>query len=97
MTRTSRPTKKSKPNLPDCLLKRLKEEDRGAHADYYNLAATKAIRKLLTEELEDRVSKSVLASDRKDKYELASWAELQADQIGYRRAMRDLIKLLTKE
>ena len=83
--------------LPPSLKKLLKKEDAEAYEEYYHQAATKAIRKLLAEELNKRIDTNVLASEKKDKYDLPSWAELQADSIGYRRAMRELIKLLTKE
>lgn len=96
MTQKRAPKKKPS-RLPTSLKNLLKREDEGAYEEYYHQQATKAVRKLLVEELTKRIESNVLASEKKDKYELPSWAELQADSIGYRRAMRELIKLLTKE
>ncbi len=86
-----------KSNLPQTCKRLIKKEDLGAYEEYYNLASTKAIRKLLAKDLEGRIQSNVLASEKKDKYEIPSWAEYQADSIGYRRALRELITLLTKE
>lgn len=95
MTQRKARTKPSR--LPPSLKKLLKKEDEGAYEEYYHQQSTKAVRKLLVEDLTKRIETNVLASEKKDKYDLPSWAELQADSIGYRRAMRELIKLLTKE
>jgi len=92
-----RKTPKKPSRLPPSLKKLLKKGDEEAYEEYYHQAATKAVRKLLVEDLNKRLETNVLASEKKDKYILPSWAELQADSIGYRRAMRELIKLLTKE
>ena len=93
--RQKKELKKNK--LPACLIKLIPKEDLEAYEEYYSLAATKAVRELLAKELTLRISRNVLASEKKDKYDSPSWAEYQADSIGYRRAMRDLIGLLTKE
>ena len=89
--------KKKPSKLPIELTRLLKKGDISTYEDYYLSPATKAIRMLIVEELDKQIELSVLASDKKDKYQSPSWAELQADSIGYRRSLRQLKKLLTKE
>lgn len=95
--RKNQPKKNHKSKLPPALQKHVREEDSGKYEEYYTNGATIAIRKLLVTELEYRLEQAILESERKDKYELASWIEFQADNIGYRRGLRNLILLLTKE
>lgn len=94
---TQKKSQSKKSSLNPSLRRLIKKEDLGAYEEYYTLASTKAIRELLAKDLASRINVNVLASEKKDKYENPSWAEYQADSIGYRRALRELITLLTKE
>lgn len=83
--------------LPTCLSDRAdKTSETKQYTEYFFAASTTAVRRLLIEELLDRVERSVAKSDASDKYELASWDRYQADQVGYRRALREIIKLLDR-
>lgn len=82
-------TKKSMPES----LKRL-VEDKEAYEQYYNEGSTRAIRKLIAEELRNRIEIAVIKSENLERYEGGNWAEYQSDSIGYRRALREIIRLL---
>ena len=81
-------------NLPTSFLNILSEEEKSVYEDYFNCAATKQLRKKLVEYYGKQIDGSYLKSEKEVKYEIPSWSEYQADAIGYRRAMRDIIKLL---
>lgn len=55
------------------------------------------LRKRIRELLKEKADTSVAASRSKDGYNNPSWAYLQADAIGYQRAMHEIISLLTHE
>ena len=84
--------KKSQRMIPTCLLNRV--DDKEAYKQYYNDGSTKAILKLLQEELTARVSADVIKSEGFDKFEYGNWEHYQAASIGYRKALRELIRLL---
>lgn len=52
------------------------------------------VRKRLKELLEDKIRVSHKNSLTKDGYEIANWALKQADQVGYERAINDVIDLI---
>ncbi len=52
-------------------------------------------RKRLIELLEEKISTADTTSLDKDGYDVANWAYKQADLIGYKRALRDVINLVT--
>lgn len=85
-----------KNQLPSSLLTLLKKEDIEAYTEYFYSPATRAIRELLIEGLWAKAKVVLANSDAKNKYDLSSWSELQADSIGYRRAINDFIRLLEK-
>ena len=95
--RKRQPQKQKSNDLPETLKRHLKEEDIDQYAEQYHCPATRASRELLAKELSRRLENAILDSEKKDKYDLSSWIEFQADNIGYRRAVRELISLLTKE
>ena len=76
-------------SLPECLKRLVPEEDQTSYIEYYHLQSTRAIRKLLAEELENRINTAVLSSERNERYDLEAWAEFQASNIGYRKALRE--------
>ncbi len=59
--------------------------------DYLSSLTT---RKRLTELLEEKINVAEVASFDKEGYEVANWAYKQADLIGYKRALRDVINLI---
>lgn len=55
----------------------------------------KRIRKHIISILEDKIEVSESERIKKSKYELASWGLYQADSNGFRRALEEVIKILT--
>lgn len=86
---------KTKPQqLPTCLTKRVKDPKQ--LTEYYFSADTKEVRKLLVEEIQHRIEQSVKSSDSSSKYEIPNWDRYQADQVGFRRALREILSLLDR-
>lgn len=55
------------------------------------------VRKRLAEMLEGKVKTSLVASLNKSNYETANWAYLMADNVGYARAMNEIINLILED
>lgn len=72
----------------------LTEEEKPLYEDYFNTKSSKALRKKLVEFFEKKITASFLKTDKENKYEMPSWSEYQADAIGSRRALREIIQLL---
>ena len=53
------------------------------------------LRARLTNLAANKIEESRIATRSKNNYENASWAYLQADQIGYERALSEIISLLS--
>lgn len=80
--------------MPSSLQQILTEEERPVYEEYFNTPACKKVREKLTELFEKKVQGSYLITDKENKYDKPSWSEYQADAIGYRRALKELIKFL---
>lgn len=78
--------------LPSCLADRT--NDVNAHTEYFYGESCTAIRKLLVEEFEARIRRSQDKSESTERYKEPNWQEYQADQVGYRRAFKEIIYLL---
>lgn len=52
-------------------------------------------RKRLIEILEEKINSAEITSFDREGYDVANWAYKQADLIGYKRALRDVINLIT--
>lgn len=81
-------------NIPSSFQNILTEEELDLYEGYFNVEATKKLREKLVELFEKKVEGSYLITDRDSKYETPSWSEYQADAIGYRRALKELINFL---
>lgn len=53
-----------------------------------------AVRNIMKKRLEELISESNRTSINKKSYESPSWPYLQADSVGYERALREVISLL---
>jgi len=53
------------------------------------------LRKRLVELLEEKITIAETTSLNKEGYDVANWAYKQADLIGFKRALRDVINLVT--
>ena len=60
-----------------------------------SFASSLIVRKRLIHLLESRIEEGRRVTSGKELYESPNWAMRQADQIGYERAMRELISLLS--
>ena len=80
--------------IPNSFKVFLKEEELDMYDDYFTTEATKAIRAKMVELFESKLSAAYLKTDKQQNYEHPSWSEYQADAIGYRRALRELISFL---
>lgn len=70
--------------------------DQERYQKYFNVPATKAVRRLLSEYLDIKIERSRQKSESPEKYGLPAWSEYQADQVGYRRALKEIIDLLNR-
>lgn len=80
--------------IPQALKTILQEEEYTLYEEYFNTEASKAVREKLILMLQNKIDVNEDKHDKECKYEIPSWSEYQADAIGYRRAMRELIKIL---
>lgn len=71
----------------------LSAEDKKAVKEDYQKSA--AIRKRLVTMLDKRIDAEVKGITAKNRYDNPNWALLQADSIGYQRALNEIIALLT--
>lgn len=84
-------------NVPSQLLDHLSDgSDRDRHRRYFFEAPVKAVRKLIVNHLNRKITESVRKTDDPRNLDLPSYAERQAYQSGYRQAYEDLIKLLDR-
>lgn len=59
-----------------------------------NYLASLVTRKRLKTLLEEKIAEAERSSLSREKYEISNWALLQADLIGYKRALNDVISLI---
>lgn len=81
------------PDVQGVLFAGLKREERERLKENYKSikAVTDAtIKRLLTTKIAD----SITRSEDPETYKIAKWSEFQADGLGYRRAMREILALL---
>lgn len=62
-----------------------------------DFAKAAGMRERLKVILEDKITSSNAASRNKENYALAGWPFLQADSVGYERALREVISLILDE
>lgn len=72
---------------------------KGIEPDYVSeirgdYASSFITRKRLTQILEDKKESNMKGCLSKDNYDSPNWAMIQADNIGYQRALEEIIKLL---
>lgn len=70
------------------------QEDKDIRSSY---AESYVIRKRLTQMLADKVDGKMKTAMSNDAFDSPSWAFLQAESIGYAKAMQEIIKLLDAE
>lgn len=87
-------SQKKKYKLPLSFQNILTEEEKALYEEYYNTEASRKLREKFAEYFESKISGSYLKTDKETKYEMPSWSEYQADGIGYRRALKEFIKIL---
>ena len=72
------------------LLSRIDEKDRKAFEDIFKLESTKLVRQTVIELIEELLNRNIKTSEMKNKYDLQNWGLSHADDIGYRRALREI-------
>lgn len=82
---------------PSLLRNQAPPEDRTKVDEAYNTEAVQYILGLLSKYIDGQVEGHTDSSDSLDKYNMASWPFVQADSVGFRRALRNLKKLLVRE
>lgn len=82
--------------IPSSFNKHIPKGDGDRYVEYYHCEASKEIRKLLCKVAKDKIETAIISSERKNRYDLPCWAEYQADEVGYRRALREFIALLER-
>lgn len=70
------------------------EEDRKVFLEYLTNPATKVVIRAIIETLDRDVDSNITTNDKANKYDNASWPYLQADGVGFRRALRQVKQLL---
>lgn len=68
------------------------EREKDVRGDYVSSLVT---RKRLVEMLQDHIKTAEKTSLNKDGYDIANWPLKQADLIGYKRALGEIINLIT--
>lgn len=69
------------------------EQKKDVRGDFKSSLVT---RKRLTTLLENKIEEAEISALNKEGYEISNWALKQADIIGYKRALRDVINLITE-
>lgn len=72
-----------------------KDEDRTAFYLHYN--ENSFLREVIRKTLIDKVESSIKEAESKDKYSTPNWEYYQSDNLGYRRALREVLNLLNLE
>lgn len=62
-----------------------------------NFYHSSVVRQRLITILEEKMAASAVNSRSKDNYGLAGWPYLQADSVGYERALKEVISLISSE
>lgn len=60
-----------------------------------NVVDAKRVLERLQNILEQDIEQSIIRCEKVDNYEMARWEMFQADQMGYRRALRDITQLIS--
>lgn len=62
-----------------------------------NFQHSVAMRQRLVTILEEKITASAVSSRSKDNYALAGWPFMQADAVGYERALKEVISLISSD
>lgn len=60
-----------------------------------SFAASKVARKRIAEVLQKKIDSNHVYATSKDRYDSPSWPYLQADSVGYTRAIKEIISLIS--
>lgn len=89
--------KKTNPQIPSFLLDHLTgSANKETYKKYFLARNCSEIRRLLAKEIHERINSSVRKGDNTDKFELPSWPQMQASEVGYRRAMREILDIIER-
>ena len=80
----------SKPQAPTQLRLAVPEAGRQSLDEAYHTEATQAVLKALSTYIDKALTAHEAEAIAHNKYEMASWPYLQADSVGFRRALKNL-------
>lgn len=80
--------------LAEKLVQFVKETDVSTITEYVELSSTKEVLKLLAEYLDKKLDANISSSEKKAAYSDQNWSLSHADDIGYRRGLREIRKLI---
>lgn len=84
----------SSAQAPSPLRNLVPEEDRNTFDADYHTEAAQAVMKVLSSYIENLIEGHTASADAHDQYDKASWPYMQADSVGFRRALRNLKKVV---
>lgn len=71
------------------------EDKKTAEEIRADFISSRLLREKLTSILESKIAASMTSTRSIEKYSLAGWAFMQADAVGYERAMKEVISLIS--
>jgi hypothetical protein len=96
MKKISKTTKQSHQSSPlaQKLVKFVDQTDISTIEEYVSLSSTKQVLKLLAEYLDSKLDSNISNSEKKGRFDDPNWSLSHADDIGYRRGLRELKSLI---
>ena len=95
MRKNSKTNNQRKPNiLAQKLVKFVTDTDVSTIEEYVGLASTREVLKLLAEYLDKKLDENISSSEKKGSFDTPNWSLSHADDIGYRRGLRELKTLI---
>lgn len=80
--------------LAQKLVKFVADTDVSTIEEYVELSSTKQVLKLLAEYLDKKLDSNISNSEKKGSFDTPNWSLSHADDIGYRRGLRELKTLI---
>ena len=80
--------------LAQKLVKYVADTDISTIEEYVGLSSTKQVLKLLAEYLDGKLDSNISNSEKKGRFDSPNWSLSHADDIGYRRGLRELKTLI---
>lgn len=83
--------------IPSYLLDQLSPQaNKETYRKYFTSRNCSEIRRLLSMHLRKKIEGSVQKGDNVERFELPSWPQYQANEVGYRRAIREILDIIER-